>query len=118
MNLPAKIGLGIAAFSPFPLVALFFGGFFYIIAQHPNDFERFFLEHQLSIYLFNALNPILFAGIELLFLIHVSKNPRIAEDRVKWILGLLILFPFVVPFYWYQQIWKEGRRSEMRIYSD
>jgi hypothetical protein len=64
-----------------------------------------------------AFGMFIFHGLLVLFFVSfVVQNPRIEEERILWVLGLLVAAPLMLPIYWWKHIWKApfvagGRRD-------
>ena len=68
------------------------------------------VEHQTLLHTFVPLQ-IVFGIVNftffVLYLIHVIKNDRISQkQKVIWVLLIYFVNVFVIPFYWYNYIWK------------
>src|SRR5215218_7435341 len=113
MKRSIKILLGLATLSPFVFIAGLVACFIYILQGAPEvGFEEYF---QWYIPLFNLVSflfTIYFILILVIFVVHAARNPNleVRATRTSWLLALCILGPWVMPFYWFHHIWREGTR--------
>jgi hypothetical protein len=115
MTKPVKILLLLATLSPFALVFLFIASFIYLInTLPPKEIEPFFNDHAIVVSLLNLLVTAFFGAIWVFYIVHAARNPNIPAMRVTWIIALVILGPWVMPFYWYHHIWREGVAKPVR----
>lgn len=111
MKTPVKIVLGLGGIAPIPFFALMCGLFIYVIVRYENPGAQVLMDNAVFINLFFLVFGLIFTAVQIIYIIHAAKNPNIEAMRVTWILCLILLGPFAMPFYWYHHIWPEGRHN-------
>lgn len=110
MKTSTKIILGLLGISPFPIIIAMFAGFFYIVQANPTaeEMNEFFKTNAIWIFLFNILGTLYFGAVHVIYIVLAARKPDLEAMRVTWIIALLVLGPFAMPFYWYHHIWHDG----------
>ena len=112
-----KILLGLATLSPFVFAIAFFTAAFRIFDSAPaQGVEEDLAQHMAIMNAAGLLFSLYFAVILVIFIVHAARNENVHASgmRTTWILLLIILGPWAMPFYWFHHIWREsppGRRS-------
>lgn len=117
-----KVALGLAAVSPFFLVAAFAG----ILAatvmflpeapargsgELPDEFFEAFARHFVLVFAGVAtlfLAVLLGIATPMILMLHALSSERMEQDqRTTWVVVLLLGGILVAPFYWYLHVWQE-----------
>lgn len=112
MSRAGKIITGVLSFLPIIFFIgqfiLFFVFFFRaFLAGTGYEFENFFIP-MVIMFVLMVTSALVGIGMLIYLLIHANRNPRINEDdRLMWIILLVVLGILVFPIYWYLKIWKE-----------
>ena len=114
MSTSHKILLGLAALSPFVFAAAFFGFFIHLMMTAPIElFAKYISEHALIMNLACFLFTIYFTAILVIYIVHAARNPILETNgmRTTWLISLCLLGAWVMPFYWFYYIWRDGMPS-------
>lgn len=109
---PVKILLGLATLSPFVFVVALFGSFFFIISnapKQPREFEEFFSIYGAIFNLVCFLFTAVFSALWVFFIVHAARNPNLDTMRTTWLVVLIVLGGWAMPFYWFHYIWRDGK---------
>jgi len=111
MRKSVKILLLLAAVSPFIFGAVFFGFFLHLISTAPvHGAEEHFLRYAWILNLGSSLFTLYFLGILVVYVVHAARNRNLELNgmRTTWLIALCLLGPWVMPFYWFHYIWRDG----------
>jgi hypothetical protein len=111
MRTSYKILLLVAAVSPFAFVALLFGLFLHIINSAPvQGFEEYILSYASMLNLGSSVFTFFFVGILVIYIVHAARNLHLEANgmRTTWLIAICVLGPWVMPFYWFHYIWRDG----------
>ena|SRR5688572_1899075 len=111
MRTSFKILLGLAALSPFVFAAAFIAVSFLLLSNAPVDgFEEYFSRYAWMINLASSLFTLFYLGILVIYVLHAARNQNLENSgmRTTWLIAICILGPWVMPFYWFNHIWRDG----------
>ena len=111
MSTFVKLLLALAVILIFAGFAAFFGIFFYVVSNAPpNVGIEYFQRFSDVMNLLGGLYTVYCAAVMLVFILHAVRNPNLEASgmRTTWILVLIILGPWAMPFYWFLHIWRDG----------
>lgn len=108
MKVYGKVLLGFLSVLPLVSAILFFGSFIYLYQTNSNDFFEFVITRPELVTIFNVLFSFSAYGPFIFYIVHAARNPNLADRRVAWILLIVFLGFFVMPFYWYMFIWHDS----------
>lgn len=117
----SKAALGLATISPFLLTGVFAGILVATVMlfpeapaqgskELPDEFIGAFARH--FVLLFGAIATLFLAVllalvVPLVFVLHALKSDGIEEEqRITWVVVLLLGGILVAPFYWYLYVWR------------
>lgn len=111
MRTSVKILLGLATLSPFAFGAAFIACFFYLVKDAPVvGFEEYFQAYMPIFNLAGLLFTAYYVVILVIFIVHAANNPNLEATgmRTTWLVTISIFGPWVMPFYWFHHIWRDG----------
>ncbi|PYT01500.1 MAG: hypothetical protein DMF63_01230 [Acidobacteria bacterium] len=108
-----KILLGLGALSPFVFTAAFVGFMIHLINTVPVEAFGEYLANSTYAVIMNVaclLFTIFFTAILVIYIIHAARNPILEANRMRttWLISLCLLGAWVMPFYWFFYIWRDG----------
>ena len=108
MKKSKKLFLGFLTFWPFAYIFVFF---FFVIAMMAlagvGDGSLFGLLF-IPLFVLHFLTIIAAIGMQIYYIVNVFNNKNVDEDqRVMWVILLVLAGLFVSPVYWYLNIWKD-----------
>ena len=112
MNKPTKLLLGIITIVPliytvFLLIGLF-QAFYSLIV--PGTAEGFLFQHFNSFFIIHLLMMLWNLAQIIFYMIHVLKNDALKNERkALWAVLIFMASVFVMPVYWYLNIWRERK---------
>lgn len=112
MTKPINLLLLIGTLAPFAAFLIFFIWMLGVLLNlPPEQIETALQSYYLVITLANIGFTIVFGLLHVFYIVHAAKNPNLEAMRVTWIIGLVILGFFVMPFYWFHHIWRDDTPS-------
>ena len=111
MSKSVKILLGLATLTPFVFTAVVLWFFFQLFNAAPAErFEEYFSKYAVMMNIAWFLFTIFFTAILVIFIIHAARNQILETNgmRTTWLISLCLLGAWVMPFYWFYYIWRDG----------
>jgi hypothetical protein len=87
------------------------GVFLQLIYSAPtHGQEEYFYKYIPILNLFCLLFTAFFTAVWIFFIVHAAQNPNLELTgmRTTWIVAIIILGAWVMPFYWFHHIWRDA----------
>ena len=111
MSKAGKISLGILTFLPYLLMGVYFTTMTFFLHDTPSvqyGAIPFPLMTNVVWMLFILLVAGLISfGLLVFYIVHAVNNPELGtQEKVSWVLFMVIISGVTCPLYWYSRIWK------------